>query len=970
MSRVTPLLCPLLVGRDELLDLADRRLSDAVGSRGQLLLIAGEAGIGKSRFLGAVNQKARARGVEPLYGELAPQDLAVPGASILDLARAMVRSAAFRECGRDVQDLLRGADGDEPRSRRILVVDVVDRISGSLVAPTLLGFEDLQWADQLSLEIIAELARHTRELPVLLVGAYRTDETLTVTLREWRARHLTQRLAEEARLAPLTRDQTALMTTLILDNGLPAPKDVVDAVFERTDGIPLHVEELLGALSDEARADGRAIRESTVPATIEDAVLARFERLSADAQAVAQAGAVLGRCFVPGVLAGIMDLPESALDGPLAELVGQAFLDPPGPRDLYDFRHQLLREALYRRTPPSARRLLHARAAEFGARLEGASEIHASAHFERAGMREEAFRTAASGAESAALLSAHGERYELYRRAIDHMPAHLPNDARGRLLEAFAREAMAIEAHESAEEAARRARDLYVEAGLPVAAARAIAAIAGLARREARPIEVRASLIQAGLALIADVPASLERDRALADLLSERASMELDAMQLDVARVTIAAAGEAATRRVDRELGTYLETLRARIDVIEGGVQTGLVRLARAAQSARTAGFEDVSVTAYRDTVTAAVRVMDYGVARKSLREGMLFADAIEQSHCRHVMGAAAALVDWAAGDWDRAVAGGGQELAEHGCTRGAIGAGVALGYVAMGRGETASARSLLEDALATGERSGAVDLILPAMWGLAEADLIDDAPAAAIDRCQKARDLAVRTGERALFAPFAVTGVRAYLAAGLPEGAEAWVEAVAAHLGRWAELLAPTVDHARGLAHLAAGSTGLARESLEAAIRGWDERGRAWEATWARVDLAGCHLRSNRFADAAAILAATRDTATALGSAPLLARIHELAQVTHRGRGSLDEPWRPLTSREFEVARLISEGMTNAEIAEALAIAPKTASSHVEHILAKLGVARRAEIAVWVANISRTPRGRPGSSDGVRAPR
>ena len=154
---------------------------------------------------------------------------------------------------------------------------------------------------------------------------------------------------------------------------------------------------------------------------------------------------------------------------------------------------------------------------------------------------------------------------------------------------------------------------------------------------------------------------------------------------------------------------------------------------------------------------------------------------------------------------------------------------------------------------------------------------------------------------------------------------------------------------------HNASRECDTARDSFEAAISGWDATGRVWEASWARLDLAACHLRSNRFAEAAAILAAVRATATRLGSEPLLTRAEELARVTHRGRGTLDEPWRPLTSREFEVARLISEGMTNAEIGDALTISPKTASAHVEHILAKLGVSRRAEIAAWVANISRT---------------
>ena len=98
------------------------------------------------------------------------------------------------------------------------------------------------------------------------------------------------------------------MTTLILGTGLPAPRDVVDAVYARTDGVPLHVEELLSALGRDRLADSGAVRDAAVPETLEDATLTRIARLSAEAQAVARAGAVLGRSFVSTVLAGIMNL--------------------------------------------------------------------------------------------------------------------------------------------------------------------------------------------------------------------------------------------------------------------------------------------------------------------------------------------------------------------------------------------------------------------------------------------------------------------------------------------------------------------------------------------------------------------------------------------------------------------------------------------------------------------------------------
>src|SRR6185369_16562128 len=127
--------------------------------------------------------------------------------------------------------------------------------------------------------------------------------------------------------------------------------------------------------------------------------------------------------------------------------------------------------------------------------------------------------------------------------------------------------------------------------------------------------------------------------------------------------------------------------------------------------------------------------------------------------------------------------------------------------------------------------------------------------------------------------------------------------------------------------------------------------RARIWEATWARLDLAYCLIRMNRHGETVALIGAVRETADQLGSPPLQSRADELAR-TSRARGGAEEAWWPLTAREFEVARLVAEGLTNAEIAERLTIAPKTASAHIEHILAKLGVTRRAEIAAWTANI------------------
>ena len=151
--------CPLLIGRDDLLDLVDRRLDDVVAGHGQFLLLAGQAGIGKTRFLDAIYQKAEARGFITMGGAVAPQDHDVPAASILDMARSMLRAPALASVGERLLELDRAVATGENIRRRRFVTEAVEVILTGLPSPAMLAFEDLHWADDVSLEIIAELAR-------------------------------------------------------------------------------------------------------------------------------------------------------------------------------------------------------------------------------------------------------------------------------------------------------------------------------------------------------------------------------------------------------------------------------------------------------------------------------------------------------------------------------------------------------------------------------------------------------------------------------------------------------------------------------------------------------------------------------------------------------------------------------------------------------------------------------------------
>lgn len=952
MQQPRTLQSPLLVGRDDLLALAERRVADANAGRGGLLMFAGEAGIGKTRLLRATLGQAVAQGFRYSKGDLSPQDSLVPLASLLDMARWMAPES-FGTLGPQLLEMRGGKGEDSLASRRILVREITELIIDAIDKPTALAFEDVQWSDELTLEVIGDLARLAHDRPLLLLAAYRLDEFPVGSIhREWRSRLLTQRLAEEVRLDRLSAADTALVATLILGTGLPAPREVAEAVYTRTNGIPLHIEELLAVMGPEIGADGRSIRDASVPDTIEDAVLARTRRLSENAQAVARAGAVMGRCFAPDVLAGIMDRQIADLDDPLQELVDSSILYPFEFVDqgYYDFRHQLLRDTLYASVPTAELRRLHARAAEFGAQLVGATEIHASLHFERAGLRSQAFRAALGGARAAAQMSSRFESFELFRRAVTNMPESLPAADKGAIYEEYCNACFAVDDMQAIEDAAKNARTWFQEAGDALGAARSLAALVNVARRDVRPRSEREALIRQAESEILPEPPTPERASCLSDLRFHQAMLELDGGRL-------AAAGTLFNEARDllREAGeddTDVDYFAAMARVLSGEVQIGLQTMLDIARRAREGRLESSGVTAYRMTAAIATRVMEYATAEIGLQEGLRYADEIEQSYCRHVMAATSAHVSWAAGRWDEAIQIAEVEMVERGSRRGALGSRDALAFVAFGRGMVERARSLLDESLAISRPSNEVDLVLPALWGHAETALVAGEPARALAHCEEGLELARQTDERPLLVPFIVTGVRAAINDRRPDVAEQWLERVTPLLRDWAELAGPAIAHAEGLIKLAGGSLVAARTSLEAAVTGWDARGRIWESTWARIDLASCLLRSNRYVEAARLIAEVAETARRLGSAPIQARAEDL-QRQARGRGADEEAWYPLTVREFEVARQIAAGMTNAEIAAELFVSPKTVSAHVEHILAKLGANRRAEIASWVSSIA-----------------
>jgi len=644
-----------------------------------------------------------------------------------------------------------------------------------------------------------------------------------------------------------------------------------------------------------------------------------------------------------------MNLPVDALDAPIQELCDHDVLNVRDAGMELDFRHQLLRDALYRSVPAGDRRRFHARAAEFGAQLEGSSETHASLHYERAGMTAEAFAAALAAGERAMRLASHREAYVLLRRAVDNMPASLPDAERARILLLFADACGNIDSNVDGTELSLRAGELARRVGNERVALEASFTVTEFARREGVSLAERRDSARRFANEIEACPPGAARDVFGPLALFHLVFVELDAGRYAEARALLAEADETALAA--GRTAPWIRNTLARLDVLMGHVDDGLAILRASAEQQRAAGEEDNSISLYRDVALYAMRALDSRAARTGIIEGLRYAESVEQTSCGHSLTSCDALVSWAEGAWDVALRQGGHALSDVGAGVSKHMAHLAIGYVEAGRGRRAAAEEHLVAALDFGRRAGRLDLVLPALWGLAEAALHAGGAAEAAAICDQALRAAQESGDAIDLVPFGTLGVRAYLAAGEPDAAARYLEAFTALVQPIGEVAGPSIQHATGLLRLSEGSTVAARVALEGGVASWDARGRRWEALWARLDLASALVRSSRFVDAMALVAEVRGAAEAIGAAPLLARADQLAR-TAKGRGAEQEPWHPLTSREFEVARKIAEGLTNPELADELGISPKTASSHVEHILAKLGVSRRAEIAAWATAI------------------
>jgi len=976
---------PTFVGRIEELELLEAARVRAADADPAVVLVGGEAGVGKTRLVGELVARCPTDGTRVLVGGCVPVgEGGLAYAPIVEALRALVGDVgagalrelvgpSWSELARLLPALGEPASGPPGPAAQLRLFELLLGLLGRLGErkPVMLTVEDVHWADQSTRDLLAFLIRNLRRERLLLMVTYRNDEPGQQQLGPYLAELDRGGPVQRLELARLDRAETAAQLAGIL--GAAPAVDLVDGVFARSEGNPFFTEELLERL----RAGSGAL-----PTTLRDLLQGRIEGLPEPARQVLRVVAVAGRQLPHRLLAAVAGLDEGQLDGALREAVARQLLVTRPGGDGYDFRHALLREVADADLLPGERARLHAgyaRALTERPELAGVSPTvlagELAVHWDTAGEFTRALPTRVQAGLAAERTRAFAEAARHFERALK-LWDRTPDPGRPAGLDrvdllAHTADAVAFTgAVQGAVELLEDALAQVDSTAEPVRAAELLARL-GDHRRVAGDEAGALAACEEAERLLAGKPPSAERARVLgvhAYALSISLRIE-EAIQrgeeaIACARAIGARAEEANALRVlgsdlaafgqpDRAITLALEA-RAIAEAM-GDAETVIGTYVTVVFALKLAGREH---DALKEAQQGYQRARQLGLERAT---GSFLANQLAVSllhtgrwaDCEELTQELLAGDRWAAFELYRA-----------------------LGMLLTRRGDFAAAREQLQLTL----RLSPPYFEDLAWLGLAELALWeDDHDQAAAAVTEGLRFCAARDPQGVLpdvSSPWYLLALRLEAdrveEAAARQAAEEVAEArrrttpVLAALDRLATASLPQASYPLVAGYLLlarAEQSRLERRSnpnrWRAAATAWERLERPFEAAYARFREAEALLagRASR-PRAEQVLRGAHQTAVMLGAGPLRREIELLAQ---RGRLRLEEPVDTtaapaappspaaslgLTQREAEVLALVAEGRTNRQIGQALFITPKTASVHVSRILAKLGVAGRGEAA------------------------
>jgi ATP/maltotriose-dependent transcriptional regulator MalT len=921
-------LSPVMVGRSGDLD----RLVALVGSgrTPSVALVAGEAGVGKTRLVSELIAQAPPA-TKVLVGQADPGALGRPLELLLD--------AVEREPDADRELLAVVADRSRASDERLRAgLDLVRQLTAGV--PGLVVFDDLHWADTESVSLFERLADPDGG-QLLVLGTYRPD----ALSRRHPASELLPRLERRHTVTHVHLDRlgpsdVAVFLTAV--HGRSPSYRVVQALHARTGGNPFFLEELLAAAGDR---DPETLCAQPLPWSIAELVRTQLDDLDPTARRLVETASVLGRRVPFDLLATVTRTTEDELIADLRTLVDRGLLVE-DEADVFRFRHALMREAVEEGLLGRERRRLHEAALD-ALREAGSGDFADIAHHARgAGRYDEMVAAAREGARRYLALGSSYQALQLAELGLSEAEDDcelLGLAARTAWLAGLMGDAAAHAARWL--DAARRQGDVGAEAAALGLQTRAAWEAGDIGTADAAAKSLESALDQ--------VPDEADRGRAMAML--AQAHMLRDRMEDAVAWADRALAVADRLALDDLRLAALVEkgsALLGRYDTAEQGAAV----LVEVAEEAERAGEDVVAARALHNLARVYTRPVDTEQTKRWLEQMREAATrAGFDSMASAYVGGLADLAEWN-GDLVEAL-----ELMER-----------------VQRDEPDHLRTF-KGGWYVVHRAG---LLLEAGELGAAARLVAERP--------RARKLSVSVAgldAHLCMARGDVGGARAALGKLLTAiDAEGWcfprlvhdVTSAGLRGGLTAEELRPLVDRAAHAAGKPLDADDPWRQLLHAQLAEADHRSSdalsGYEAAVACEPVAATEkelLPANR---ATAHIGAAR-CLIALGrleeakvhadhAEELLRRwrgwrVDELRAVQRRlGRGPEVAGPAALTPREREVVELLAEGLSNADLAERLFISRKTAAVHVSNILAKLGMTSRVEVAAWAVESRHRERG------------
>jgi len=477
-------------GREKELETMMKALDWALDSQGNLVFVSGEAGIGKTRLVQEVIKRATEKGVQCLSGRCLYQEGSDPYLPFIETLKNFLAGSEEEE---EVQyripmglTAMSFDDGSSGSAREVMPMGLIGIDSGdskqedpsvrtnimdidftkerdkmfstisylirdlSLDKPVLFFLDDVHWADTATLQLLTYVARNIRDVKVLLVCAYRSEELemgghrhpLRETIRIMNREHL----FTEVRLTRMDKMITQKMISSLLMDSL-LPRGFVDTVFKETEGNPYFIEEVIKSLVSERILDINDkdwhlkfdLSSVKIPSTVNDLVIRRIESLEPESKKVLEIASIIGDEFTLDILSGVTQTSEEDLVDRLDDLIENKMIAEEAGSlvDKYKFTHKLIREVMYNKLSRAKKRLIHKKV---GLSLEKIPEkaidkesYSLAYHFSQGNVVVKALKYSIQAGDKASTSFAAEDAIGFYARTIEFlekMPPSRENDER------------------------------------------------------------------------------------------------------------------------------------------------------------------------------------------------------------------------------------------------------------------------------------------------------------------------------------------------------------------------------------------------------------------------------------------------------------------------------------------------------------------------------------------------------------